>query len=68
MKIDPRSKGKEKVDEPVKVYMPVMDEEIIDDEADANLTLTNKKIFQATSDMAHVVQSQDLVNSDMTVK
>ncbi|KAL8103743.1 hypothetical protein AgCh_028081 [Apium graveolens] len=68
VEIDPRSKGKEKVDEPVKVYMPVMDEEITDDEEDASLTLMQKKIFQTTSDMAHVVQSQDLVNSDMTVK
>ncbi|KAL8088426.1 hypothetical protein AgCh_038274 [Apium graveolens] len=67
MKIDPRSKGKEKVDEPVKVYMPVMDEEVTDDEEDANLTLMHKKIFQTTSDMVHVVQSQDLVSSDMTV-
>ncbi|KAL8104805.1 hypothetical protein AgCh_028832 [Apium graveolens] len=53
VEIDPRSKGKEKVDEPVKFYMPVMDEEIT--EEDARLTLMTKKISQTTSDMAHVV-------------
>ena len=42
MEIDPRSKGKEKVGEPVKVYVPAMDEEISDE--DANLTLTSRKI------------------------
>ncbi|KAL8147825.1 hypothetical protein AgCh_005225 [Apium graveolens] len=67
VEVDPRSKGKEKVDEPVKVYMSVMDKEIIDEE-DASLTLMKKNISQTTSNMAHVVQSQDLVSSDMTVK
>ena len=43
-----------------------MDEEISD--KDAGLTLIKRKISQTTSDMAHVVQSQDIVSSDMTVK
>ncbi|KAL8091512.1 hypothetical protein AgCh_033945 [Apium graveolens] len=38
----------------------VMDEEITDDKEDANLTLMHKEIFQTTSDMAHVVQIQDI--------
>ncbi|KAL8089346.1 hypothetical protein AgCh_038965 [Apium graveolens] len=66
MEIDPRSKGKEKVGEPVKVYVPAMDEEIFVE--DVNLTLISKKISQTTSDMAQVVQSQDIVSSDMTLK
>ncbi|KAL8120303.1 hypothetical protein AgCh_017461 [Apium graveolens] len=57
VEIDPRSKGKEKVDEPVKVFMLVMDEEIIDEEEDVNLTLMQKKIFQTTSDIAHTATS-----------
>ena len=66
IEVDPRSKGKEKIDEPVKVYMPIMDEEIINDE-DTSLIL-KKKDIQTTSDRAHVVQDQDLVNSDITMK
>ncbi|KAL8131859.1 hypothetical protein AgCh_007681 [Apium graveolens] len=63
MEIDPRSKGKEKVGELVKVYVPAMDEEIYVE--DANLTLISKKISQTNSDMAQVVQSQDIVKDKL---
>ena len=66
MQINPRSKGKEKVGEPIKVYVPPVDEEIINDE-DTSLIL-KKKDIQTTSDRAHVVQDQDLVKFDITVK
>ncbi|KAL8108512.1 hypothetical protein AgCh_024823 [Apium graveolens] len=66
VEVDPRFKGKAKVDEPVKVYMPIMDLEAKSDE-DTSLILKKKNI-QTTSDRAHVVQDQDLVNSDMTMK
>ncbi|KAL8115625.1 hypothetical protein AgCh_022215 [Apium graveolens] len=57
--IDPRSKGKEKVGEPIKVYVPLVNEEITDEDAD--LALTSRKVFKTTSDMAQVVQSQEIV-------
>ncbi|KAL8120418.1 hypothetical protein AgCh_017557 [Apium graveolens] len=63
MEIDSRSNGKEKVGEPVKVYVPTMDEEISDE--DANLTLISRKISQTTSVMAQVVQSQDIVKDKL---
>ncbi|KAL8097301.1 hypothetical protein AgCh_030438 [Apium graveolens] len=66
MEIDPRSKGKKKVGEPVKVYVPAMDEEISDEHA--NLILISKKLSQTTSNMAQVVHSQDMLSSDMTLK
>ncbi|KAL8088519.1 hypothetical protein AgCh_038341 [Apium graveolens] len=64
--IDPRSKGKEKVGEPIKVYVPPEDEEITDEKDD--LALTSRKVLKTTSDMAQVVQSQDKVSSDISKK
>ena len=64
---DPKFKGKGKVDELVRVYMPTMDEQIDVDE-DTDLILKKKKDSQTTSDRAQVVQSQELVNSDATRK
>ncbi|KAL8147046.1 hypothetical protein AgCh_004677 [Apium graveolens] len=55
--IDPRSKGKEKVGEPIKVYVPPENEEITDEKDD--LTLTSRKVLKTTSDMTQVVQSQE---------
>ncbi|KAL8093226.1 hypothetical protein AgCh_035207 [Apium graveolens] len=66
LQIHPRSKGKEKVGEPVKVYVPPVDEEISVEDAD--LTLTSRKISKTTSDMAQVVQSQDIVSSNIILK
>ncbi|KAL8119762.1 hypothetical protein AgCh_017026 [Apium graveolens] len=66
VEVDPRFKGKAKIDEPVKVYMPIMDMETKSDE-DTSLILKKKNI-QTTSDIAHVVQNQDLVKSDITMK
>ncbi|KAL8107130.1 hypothetical protein AgCh_023792 [Apium graveolens] len=65
-KIDPRSKGKEKVGEPVKVYVPPEDEEITDDKD--NLALTSRKVLKTTSDMDQVVQSQEIKSSDIQKK
>ncbi|KAL8147716.1 hypothetical protein AgCh_005152 [Apium graveolens] len=48
------------------VYVPSVDEEISVEDAD--LTLTSRKISKTTSDMAQVVQSQDIVSSDITMK
>ncbi|KAL8124105.1 hypothetical protein AgCh_011926 [Apium graveolens] len=59
LQIDLRLKGKEKVGEPIKVYVPPVDEEITVEDVD--LTLTLRKISKTTSDMAQVVQSQDIV-------
>ncbi|KAL8089238.1 hypothetical protein AgCh_038866 [Apium graveolens] len=67
VEVDPRFKGKAKVDDSVKIYLPIMDLEVNDDE-DTSLILKKKKNIQTTSDRAHVVQDQDLVNSDMTMK
>ncbi|KAL8119033.1 hypothetical protein AgCh_016511 [Apium graveolens] len=64
--IDPRSKGKEKVGEPIKVYVPPEDEEITDEKDD--LALTSRKVLKTTSDMAQVVQSQEIVSSDIQKK
>ncbi|KAL8107305.1 hypothetical protein AgCh_023928 [Apium graveolens] len=64
--IDPRSKGKEKFGEPIKVYVPPVDEEITIEDAD--LALTSRKISKTTSDMAQVVQSKDRVSSDISKK
>ncbi|KAL8147743.1 hypothetical protein AgCh_005168 [Apium graveolens] len=66
LQIDPRSEGKEKVGEPIKVYVPPVDEEIT--VKDADLILTSKKISKTTSDMSQVVQSQDIVSYDITKK
>ncbi|KAL8146507.1 hypothetical protein AgCh_004291 [Apium graveolens] len=64
--IDPRSKGKEKVGEPIKVYVPPENEKITYEDAD--LALTSRKVFKTTSDMAQVVQSQEIVSSDISKK
>ncbi|KAL8099777.1 hypothetical protein AgCh_032147 [Apium graveolens] len=64
--IDPRSKGKEKVGEPIKVYVPPEEEEITDKKDD--LALTSRKVLKTTSDMAQVVQSQEIVSSDIQKK
>ncbi|KAL8102783.1 hypothetical protein AgCh_027344 [Apium graveolens] len=66
LQIDPRSKGKEKVGEPIKVYVPPVDEEITVE--DAKLALTSRKISKTTSDMTQVVQSKDIVSSDISKK
>ena len=66
MQIDPRSKGKEKVGEPIKVYVPPVDEEITVEDAD--LALTSRKFSKTTSDIAQVVQSQDMVSCDISKK
>ncbi|KAL8091585.1 hypothetical protein AgCh_034001 [Apium graveolens] len=63
---DPRSKGKEKVGEPIKVYVPPENEEITDEKDD--LALTSRKVLKTTSNMAQVVQSQDKVSSDISKK
>ncbi|KAL8125191.1 hypothetical protein AgCh_012753 [Apium graveolens] len=63
---DPRSKGKEKVGEPIKVYVPPENEEITDEKDD--LALTSRKVLKTTSDMAQVVQSQETVSSDILKK
>ncbi|KAL8134856.1 hypothetical protein AgCh_009747 [Apium graveolens] len=64
--IDPRSKGKEKVGEPIKAYVPPEEEEITDGKDD--LALTSRKVLKTTSDMAQVVQSQEIVSSDIQKK
>ncbi|KAL8094300.1 hypothetical protein AgCh_035994 [Apium graveolens] len=64
--IDPRSKGKEKVGEPIKPYVPPEEEEITDGKD--NLALTSRKVLKTTSDMAQVVQSQEIVSSDIQKK
>lgn len=64
--IDPRSKGKEKVGEPIKVYVPPVNEEITDEDDD--LALTSRKFFKTTSVMAQVIQSQEIVSSDISKK
>ncbi|KAL8157879.1 hypothetical protein AgCh_002553 [Apium graveolens] len=64
--IDLRSKGKEKVGEPIKVYVPPEDEEITDEKD--NLALTSRKVLKTTSDMAQVVQSQEIISSDIQKK
>ncbi|KAL8101334.1 hypothetical protein AgCh_033278 [Apium graveolens] len=64
--IDPRSKGKEKVGEPIKPYVPPEEEEITGGKDD--LALTSRKVLKTTSDMAQVVQSQEIVSSDIQKK
>ncbi|KAL8114452.1 hypothetical protein AgCh_021347 [Apium graveolens] len=64
--IDPRSKGKEKVGEPIMPYVPPKEEEITDGKDD--LALTTRKVLKTTSDMAQVVQSQEIVSSDIQKK
>ncbi|KAL8134537.1 hypothetical protein AgCh_009526 [Apium graveolens] len=59
--IDPRSKGKEKVGEPIKAYVPPEEEEITDGKDD--LALTSRKVLKTTSDMAQVVQSQEITTA-----
>ncbi|KAL8119344.1 hypothetical protein AgCh_016752 [Apium graveolens] len=49
VEVDPRFKGKAKVDEPVKVYMPIMDLEAKSDTINSDITMK-----QATSDIAQV--------------
>ncbi|KAL8090662.1 hypothetical protein AgCh_039917 [Apium graveolens] len=67
VEVDPRFKGKAKVDDSVKIYLPIMDLEVKSDE-DTSLILKKKKNIQTTSDKAHVVQDQDILYSDMTMK
>ncbi|KAL8125055.1 hypothetical protein AgCh_012653 [Apium graveolens] len=48
------------------VYVPPEEEEITDEKDD--LALTSRKVLKTTSDMAQVVQSQEIVSSDIQKK
>ena len=65
MEVDPRFKGKAKVDESVKIYLPTMHLEVNADE-DTSLILNKKRNIQATSDRAQVVlTSEEKETSDI---